>query len=132
MNGLDIGDAHPEILQYFLHEHDGVELVRFRLTATSAGLYSESLLPARAWCRGRSAKQVRPSSNVDPDKEAGDPNSTVKRAAGRIFHPEVGQLPSPSPSANLVGQAEATMNPHSLVSPKGNSWTFVHLPVIAN
>ena len=42
-------------------------------------------------------------------RKRGTQTARVKRAAGRIFrmqkHPEVGQLPSPSPSANLVGQS---------------------------
>src|SRR5262245_18129590 len=62
--------------------------------------------------------------------EAGDPNSTVKCAAGRILrirkdHPELGRLPSPSPSANLAGQSGSNHESLRLcLSQKSNSPAF--------
>ena len=109
LNGLDLACAHAQILQYFRFSHDVAGVVRFQLTGSGAGLYSESLPPAAAWCQGRRATQARPSSDLDLETGTGDPTqhalSVLRGESNGWKHPAVGQLPSPSPSANLVGQS---------------------------
>ena len=82
LNGLDLACAHTQILQYFPFRHDVAGVVRFQLTGPGAGLYSESLSSAAAWCQGRRATQARPSSDLDLETGTGDPTQHAKACCG--------------------------------------------------
>ncbi len=82
LNGLDLAWDHAQILQYFRFSHDAAGVVRFQLTGPGAGLYSESLLSAAAWCQGRWAAQARPSSDLDLETGTGDPTQHAKACCG--------------------------------------------------
>jgi hypothetical protein len=83
MNGFDVRGAHAVILQYFPLRHDSGRVSVSRLTALHV-VYTQ-IIAARFGSAAASRQCRKAEFSVEPDIEAGDPNRTIKRAAGRIF-----------------------------------------------